>query len=303
MRVSTSLFYQLNTTALQDQQTAMYKTQQQVATQRRILTPSDDASGATYVLQTSQAKAMSDTNLDNIKLASTTLEGESNVLKAISTVLDNVKTVAINSSGSSSTQNRTDFANYLTTLYEDLQGYANEKDSQGNYLFSGFAGSTKPYTQTVGNATNYAGDSGIRNMAISQTRNIRVSDSGPDVFGTAGTASDPFTAINQMITDLQNPALIGSAYDAAMSASLTNITTALNRVNTLSAQVGIRYQEMQTAELMEKNLNTQYANELTRVEGVDMQKAAITLNLQQTTLSASQQAFVKASELSLFKYM
>ena len=66
-------------------------------------------------------------------------------------------------------------------------GIANSADGQGQYLFSGYQGSTKPFGGTVdhliaGTEITYAGDDGQRRMQVSATRQMEVSDSGSDVF-------------------------------------------------------------------------------------------------------------------------
>jgi flagellar hook-associated protein 3 FlgL len=301
MRISTAFAYSMNTAAMQSKQADIVYTQQQIATNRRIVTPSDDPVGATHALESARALAISANNVENINKADVQLKVESTTLEAVRQVLNNAKNVAIGSGGNPSTQERTSFANYLTQIYQDLLGYANSTDSQGNYIFSGSKGSTVPFQQVAG-ASNYQGDNAQRNVAISSSRQIPVSDSGQSVFGV-GTANDPFTVISQLITDLQNGALTGAALDTAASTAVTGISNAIDNVIKIHDQVAVRVQELQSAKDAEAQFSLQYNNELSRVENVDMQKAAVELQLQQVSLQATQQAFMNASKLSLFNYM
>lgn len=301
MRIATAYFFSATTAALQAKQADMYHTQQQIATGRRIVTPSDDPIGTTLALQTSQAKAMSENNLNNIRSAKTKVQGETVTLEAIRKTLVSAKSVAIGAGGSPSQQERADFAGFLQQIYQDMLGYANSLDSNGNYMFAGYKGGTIPFTQTSG-ASAYQGDNGQQNVAISNGRQIAVSDSGEAVFGV-GTANDPFAVIDQFITDLQNPALTGTAFDAAVQVALTGLSNAVDNVVNIADQVGIRYQELLQAEDAAITFTTQFENELTRLESVDIQKAAVELQLQQVSLQASQQAFVKISDMTLFNFI
>lgn len=301
MRISTTIAFEMNTIAMQAKQADIYHTQQQLATHRRIVTPSDDSAGATRALQVSQALAMSENYSANINAASTRLKGESNVLEAVRKVLDNARNIANSAAGASDMDKRTHFASFLQQSYQDMLGYANTTDTDGNYMFAGFKGDTVPFQQVSG-PSNYQGDSGQRSIAISNGRQIQLNDAGQTVFGV-GTADDPFAAIDQLITDLQNPGLTGAAFDTAMNTALTSISNARANVVNVHDQVAIRLQELEEAKTVQANFTVQYQNELERVEGVDMQKAAVQLQFQQVSLQATQQAFVNAAKLTLFNFL
>lgn len=301
MRISTAFSFEMNTVSMQSKQADIFHTQQQIATHRRIVTPSDDSVGATHALENSRALAISASNTESMKIAETQLKGESTTLDAIRQVLTNARGVAIGATGNPSTQERTSFANYLDQIYQDLQGYANSTDVQGNYMFAGSSGGTIPFQQMVG-PSSYQGDNAQRYVAISGSRQIPVSDTGQVVFGV-GTANDPFTVIDQLITDLRNGALTGAAYDAAATTAVNGLSNALDNVVRIQDQVAVRVQELQAAQEVEAKFALQFSNELDRVEKVDMQKAAVELNLQQVSLEASQKAFINASKLTLFNFL
>ncbi len=301
MRIGTALSFAMNTAAMQAQQADLFKTQQQVATGRRVVTPSDDPLAASQALRVSQAEAISGNNSDNIKLATTKINQESTYLDAIRGVLDEVKNIANNSGGTPSTRERTDYAIYLQQQYENLLAYANSTDANGNYVFAGSKGSTLPFQQVTG-ASNYQGNNVQQKIAISGNQTIPVSDSGQKVF-SVGTANDPFAIISQFITDLQNPALTGSAYQTAVNSAMSGINGALDNVISVQSEISGRNQQLKAAGATEAQFKLQFQNEIDRLELVDMQKAAVELKLQETTLQATQQSFVNASKLSLFNFL
>ena len=168
-------------------------------------------------------------------------------------------------------------------------------------MFSGSKGATKPFQQATG-ASNYQGDSLQQSITISSSRQIPVSDSGQSVFGP-GTANDPFKVIDQFITDLQNGALTGAAFDTAVSTALTGLTNALDNVENIQDQVAVRFQELGDAQAVQTNFTTQFQNELDRIESLDLQKAALQLQLQQVSLQALQQTVASTGRLSLFNFL
>jgi flagellar hook-associated protein 3 FlgL len=206
-----------------------------------------------------------------------------------------------------------DYANYLTNVRDSLAAYANEVDSEGNYIFSGSKGSTKPYTfasvadnttvpPTTTVTTTYNGDAKQQSITIANGRNLPVSDPGSSVFGA--TPNDVFTTINQLIKDLSSTtSLTGAAYDTAINAATTGLDAAVTRVRSVNAGVASRQQEVNLAKSTETNFRLQRQNELSRVESVNLQEAAVLLSANQTTLQASQQAFVKSSGLNLFNFL
>ena len=301
MRISTAYSFQVSTAALQSRMADLNHVQEQIATNRRIVTPSDDPVGAAYALQTAQELARSNNYTANINAAKTVVNRESVTLEAIRNVLVSAKNVATGSAGNPDTQQRTEYANYLQQIYQDLVGYANSTDSNGNYMFSGSKGTTTPFQQVTG-ASNYQGDNLQQSIAISNSRQIPINDSGQSVFGV-GTANDPFKVIDQFITDLRNGALTGAAFDTAVSTALTGITNAVDNVANIQDQVGVRSQELDDALTAQTNFTNQFKNELNRVESVDMQKAALELQVQQLSLQALQQTVASTGKLSLFNFL
>ena len=76
---------------------------------------------------------------------------------------------------------RTILADTLRSRLEELIGKANTTDSAGRYLFSGYQGTTKPFSQTA-TGVQYSGDQGQRLFQAAASRQIAISDSGSDIF-------------------------------------------------------------------------------------------------------------------------
>jgi flagellar hook-associated protein 3 FlgL len=302
MRVATAYYYSSSLIAMQKQQSDADKYQQQIATQRRFNSPSEDPVGAVKEMRYSEAIAKANTYLDNIQTASTMNKLESTTLEAINNSVQSALDIAKAVSGTSlTTQERTDYANQLRAIYSDLLGYANTQDANGNYMFAGSLGKTQPFQQTTG-ASNYAGDTFQQKISVGTNQQIAVSDSGSSVF-SVGSASDPFAAIDQLITDLQNPALTGSALQAAGTTATTNLTSARDNVQTVSSDVATRVSQLDALQTLQTSFKEQMTNNLGDTVNADTMAAGVNLKLQQTALQALMQTFTTTAGLSLFKYL
>ena len=118
-----------------------------------------------------------------------------------------------------------------------------------------------------------------------------------------GSANDPFAVISQFITDLQNGSLTGAAFTTAANNAVDGLQGALDKVVKVSDNVAVRFQQLDTAKSTQTQYKLQFEDELDRTETVDMQTAAVQLQLLQTSLEATQKAFINASQLNLFSLL
>lgn len=183
MRISTSMIFDLGVSRLQQQTTDLVKVQQQVAANRRILSPSDDPIASARVLEVSQSSSLNtqyDTNMGSVTGA---LGLEDSILNSVELLIQDVRTTAVNAGNATlSNQDRISLAAELRGRYQDLLGLANSTDGNGQHLFSGYKGASTPFAETSPGNVAYSGDQGQRLMQISTSRQIAVSDSGADIF-------------------------------------------------------------------------------------------------------------------------
>ncbi len=188
MRISTGMLFDHGVNTINRQWSTLLHLQQQVATGRRVLTPADDPVGAARALEVEQSKnvnAQFATNQQNAKAA---LGLEEAQLTSISELFARIKELTVQAGNAAlAAGDRQSIAHELRARYDELLGLANAADGQGQYLFSGYMGATKPFGGTVdflnaGNEILYAGDDGQRKLQVAATRHLEISDSGRDVF-------------------------------------------------------------------------------------------------------------------------
>lgn len=300
MRISSSSVYEAGVTSLNDQLAKLVKTQQQIATGRRILSPEDDPAGAALALEEEKALGVVNQYVDNIARARSKLSLEETVLTSSTSVLQNARQLVVNAGNPTlSSANRAALATALRSHYDELLSQANSKDGQGGYLFSGYKSSTQPFTQTTGAGT-YAGDQGQLKLQISASRQLAISDSGQDVFNPGVSGSDIFATLETFITVLNSGAAV-TATD--LNTALTQIDTAANNVLRIRTTVGTRLNELDATEGSNLDAAFQYESSLSNIRDLDYARALTDLTRQQTTLEAAQKTFVTVQGLSLFNYI
>jgi flagellar hook-associated protein 3 FlgL len=183
MRLSTGMFFELGMRGIQRQLSDQLDLQQQISAGRRVLKPSDDPMAAAAVIGLDQAKGLNTQYSLNAGAANASLGLEEQALADAMRVLQDVKSLAITAGNPVlKNEDRVSLAAQVRGLYDELLGIANRTNGEGEYLFSGYKGTTKPFSESAPGIVAYAGDEGERLLQIAPQRRIASSDSGADVF-------------------------------------------------------------------------------------------------------------------------
>lgn len=202
MRVSTNMIFDSGVRSINSQTAQLLHLQQQVSTGRRIVSPSDDPVAAARVLELTQASDVVTQFARNRDNAQGSLGLEESQLAGVGELIGRVRELAVQGgNGSLTLENRRMITAELRARFEELQGYANARDGNGKYLFSGYMGDTRPFSGSVELAAQggiqYDGDDGQRLLQVSPSRILEVSDSGKDIFQRIRNGNGTFvTGVN-----------------------------------------------------------------------------------------------------------
>ena len=304
MRISTQTLFESGAARLGEVQSGLLKIQQQVASGRRILTPSDDPVGAARALEVTQSQSINTQHGVNRQHAKSALVSVEGALQSATSLLLDVKTNIVTASNGSLTDSQRGFlATELRSRFEALLSIANSRDGMGNYQFSGYQTATPPFAETATGA-QYQGDQGQRLLQVDATRQMAISNPGQAVF--QGGGQDIFNTLKDLITLLQTP-VVTPADAAALSSGLalagSNTDLALDNVLTVRASVGTRLQEIDALDFAGEDRNLQYSQTLSELQDVDYTQALTQLSQQQFIFEAAQRSFVTVSGLSLFNFL
>lgn len=300
MRISSSHFSLQGVNSILDQQAKLADTQLQLATGRRILSASDDPSGAATVLNLDQAIAATEQFQKNINEGRTRLELSETTLTQVTNVLQRVRELAVQGNNDTTgAAGRRAIAAELRQRIDELVALANSRDANDEYLFSGTRTKTQPFDQPAIGTFRYSGDQGQRALQVSPTRQVAIDDSGFDIFirvpASAGGTQDIFSTLYGIVTDFEA--------DTRTANGLQDLDLAEQNVLGVRATVGARLHALDAQEEMNDSFALYLQSSRSDIHDLDYAEAISRLNLQLAGFQAAQQAFVKVQGLSLFNYL
>jgi flagellar hook-associated protein 3 FlgL len=300
LRISTQSLFEIGGARISELQSGLARTQQQVASGRRMLSPSDDPVAAAQALEVSQSQSVNAQYGVNRQYAMNSLSSVEGTLSSVTSLLQDVKTIALAAGNPTiGDAERGNLATELRGRFNDLLGMANSRDEVGNYLFSGFQTNTPAFVESAPGVVTYQGDQGQRMVQVDASRQLAVTVTGESVFQN-GT-QDVFQTLNDLITLLQTPGAPGLA--AGLTAANDNLGQSLDNVLAVRASVGTNMQTLDFFDVAGQNRDLQYSQVLSDLQDLDYAKAVTQLSQQQFMLEAAQKSFVKTSGLSLFNFI
>ncbi len=299
MRISSMQVFRQGVDAMLAQQTRLATTQNQLATGKRIVNPSDDPTGAASLIGLSESSRVTEQYQRNIDRAVSRLELEDSVLGSVVEGIQRARELTVQ--GLNTTNNAGDrnaIAKEIRQILDEVKGLANRKDGTGNYLFGGYQVKTVPVIETTPGNFVYNGDGGQRQVQAGPARQIADGDPGRSVFmdiPAAAGVGDVFTTLYSLASDLEANAPDG--------ASLDQLDNALDNFLNIRASAGARLNALDS----QKSINAAFLEqlEITRsgIEDLDYAEAATRLSQESVALQAAQQAFVKVQNMTLFNYI
>lgn len=184
MRISTSFFFQRGTNNLLQQQALLSDVQEQLSSGKRILRPSDDPSGSSHILRLQQAIDINEQFNRNNGIAENRLKLEESTLASVGDSLLRIRELTIQANTATLTNDdRKSIATEIDVRLDELYALANTKDVNQEYLFSGYAVNTKPFSRSADGSAQYNGDQNQRLLQIGASRQVADSNTGQEVFG------------------------------------------------------------------------------------------------------------------------
>lgn len=182
IRISTSQMYDRSSNGVSKGQATLYNLQSQLASGTKVAKPSDDpvASARSMVLQ--QSKSYTEQSIRNLDDADAKLSEFDIQLGYLNDRLVAIRDLIIQAGNTDITAvDRAAIATEIAEISDEILGLANVQDSNGNYLFSGYQGDVRPYSETKTGAA-YLGDNGKQLIQASSGRQLATNITGPEAF-------------------------------------------------------------------------------------------------------------------------
>ncbi|MGD8956068.1 MAG: flagellar hook-associated protein FlgL [Chromatiaceae bacterium] len=299
MRISTSQIFRQGVDAMLQNQRELSRTELQLASGKRILSPSDDPSASARVLDLQESQQRLTQYQRNADVAIAKLNQEETALSAIGDTLQRVRELAVQGANDVlGVDERRAIAVEVRQHIENFMQLANSQDANGEFLFSGFKSKTQPFTHDGVGGFTYHGDDGQRLLKIGDSREVAIGDPG-SVFMDFAAAGGGLTNIGEVMYDLATNLEAGNGYPQA----LTDIDSALSSLLSTRSKVGARMNAVDDQRAANEAFDLAAAEVRSTLEDLDYAEAISRFNQQLTALQASQQSFIKIQDLSLFNFL
>ncbi|MBP8185453.1 MAG: flagellar hook-associated protein FlgL, partial [Pseudomonas sp.] len=211
MRISTIQAFNNGVAGIQRNYSDVTRTQEQISTGNRILTPADDPVASVRLLQLEQQQNILSQYDNNLSAANSSLTQEESTLNSVTNILQRVRELTVQAgNGALSQTDRQAIGSELGERENELLSLMNSRNARGEYLFSGFQGKTPPFARNADGSYTYNGDEGSRKLPIASSLEVQINDNGQEVFENAINASRlslssvppaPATALSGMLVE------------------------------------------------------------------------------------------------------
>lgn len=286
------------------------KLMQQMATGDRMLVPSDDPIASVRVLRIQREEASLAQYRDNIANLTSSLSKQEANLKAASETMLRVQDLLLWAAnlGANATDDLVAIGSELETLKETILSFANVRDEEGRYLFSGTMTNQPAITFDTSDPdpTQHryviSGNNEYRKAAVANGVLLEENVTATQVFGPS---VDMLNTLHELVTTLQDPAF--DVNDPAVGTQITDALNALDRtyrdLQGALTDLGGRHNSLSL--LTDTNADFSLVNQ--KIEGeltaLDYASASIDLNNYLLALNATQKTYVKINDLSLFNQL
>lgn len=192
MRIST-LNMQVNAmTKMLSAQERVKKSMEEVTTGKKFSSPSDNPVASSKSNIVRYSNSLIDVYQQNNITADNQLSKVEDTLEHVNDVLLRVNELQKQSlNGILKESDKKMIANEVEQRLTELVSLANTRDSQGNYIFSGYKSTTPAYTKQA-DAINFQGDGGQRSIQVGSDTYVPTSYSGEEVFESVKNGNGHF---------------------------------------------------------------------------------------------------------------
>ncbi len=264
----------------------LLKTQEQIASGKRINRPSDDPIGMGQVLGYRKTISKIEQYAKNVTDAKLHINSVENILSGVSDLLGEAKDIAADPAP----EMRSMLADQVASIRLQVLQLANSR-MNGNYVFAGDLTNTQPFDASGA----YAGDSGTKDFMIGDNMQINIKADGSQIFEQGG--QNVFTVLSDLETALNNN---DSTTITDQLRSLSTIIDGMDKVRGVSAG---QYKRLEATENYNANFKVNVQDLLSQTEDTDIASAIINFQVQQTAYQTTMAVGAKIIQPSLIDFL
>ena len=271
----------------------------QLSSGLRVTSLADDPVAAAQASMIGSEIAEEDNYVQTASSDSSMLQVTDSTLGEVVTQLTSALTLAVQgSNGTLDAANLSTIAQQLTGIRDQVLSLANTS-YQGNYLFAGSLGSTKPFTvdtSTTPATVSYVGDTNVQYVTTPAGQKIQMNLPGSAIFG-AGSAG-VLGALNQLIADFSS-----GAAGATSVADTSALTTALGQLSDQRSILDSSLSRLQATSTYAQTEEAQLKVQQSNLVASDTASVATQLNSAEVQNQALMNVMSAVGKNNLFDYL
>lgn len=281
MRISHQMLHQNSLNNMNQSLGRFEKAYSEASTGKQLTKPSDDPLGASKAMQLKSAIATNDQYERNTAEANLWLDETDQTVYSMVNVMQRVRELAVRGeNGTLTPEDRAAVATEVEELTKQIAQFADSKVN-GKDLFGKTETGAAPKTVTIGGGVNIE-----VNVSIDKLLGVDNNEAKPD-------EENLMTSLTNLSEGLRN----------GTDVSLETIDAGIERLLTVSAEVGAKRNRVESAESRMLDNTLQLKSMLTKIEDVDLAEAITKLKTEEAVYQASLAASAKIIQPSLMDFL
>ena len=298
MRVSSHQFHLNSIKNIQSNTENFNEKSIQLATNKRILKPSDDPLGTVMIMNLgSEIKSLEQykTNMDAVNFSLGQQEVQlTGIVNQIYSLQSLITTAADGSMGEAEIKA---LGQEMSVAFPAIVDLLNATDSDGKYYFSGSKTDEKPFQIDATGNYVYAGDDIVREVAVSDDSSVKNNIVGNDLDPGAGFLN----AMQDYLVDVNNPPAGGVGNQSRVM--IDKLADFLGTISSQVTTIGSTMASLDSITTSNQDITTFTVNLQDDLSAVDYPEAFISMNESMAAYESSMQVYSTVSKLSLFSYI
>ena len=293
MKISTSQFYNSNSSALSNGQASVSELQAKLGTGKQLTSPSQDAQKANLISRLESSLERQAVYKKNIEVAKTRLSAEETALTSITQIFQRASEIAIQgANGTMAPEDRAVLGAEVAELRKELVRLGNTRDVNGEYIFAGNMTDVVPFEENGAGDVTYEGDYGRLSISVSDSRVIAVNTLGNELL-----TSEEFIAMKSLEQGLMSNNV------ASIQSSIDTLKTSSDRISVSFGRMAGRFSALNAQADLLEDTSLRIEQLVSQEKDLDYAAAVTQLSKETLALQALQASFAKIAELSLFNYL
>nr|WP_296065286.1 flagellin [uncultured Actinoplanes sp.] len=180
----------------------------------------------------------------------------------------------------------------IDNIRDSLIGAANTK-FMGRPVFGG----TTPGGTAYDSTGKFLGNDGQTTRTVGPNAKVRIEANGPEAFGAEGSPTQLFSVLSEISAHIRD------GDSSKLEAGLTHLDTAHDLLKSTLSDVGARYNRVTQMKQSAEDHLLSVSSQLSDIEDVDLPKAIMELQIQQTSYQAALAATAKVIQPSLIDFL